>query len=330
MSNYSPKVSIWCPSYNHEKYIAQAIEGFLMQKVNFPIEIIIHDDASTDKTAQVIKEYEVKYPYLLKCIYQSENQLSKDGGYLTKTCLQIASGKYIALCEGDDYWTDPHKLQKQVDFLEKNEGFAICFHNMKIIYDDSRETHYSNPPDQRELTTLEDLACGNYIYTASCVFRNGLIKEFPTWYKDAPVGDYVLHMLNAQYGKIKYFDEVMGVYRVHKDGIWENNNFIFRIEKWIELLELMKNHFTTEVNDILIQTQSNHYSNLIKHYQNNSEKCKYYSKLKIDSNPYLIVELNKQIEDLLEKNAILLNSNTYKAGAFLLKPYSILKRLLNA
>jgi len=121
MKDIEPLVSICCITYNHENYIRDAIEGFLMQKTSFPIEIIIHDDASTDNTAQIIKEYEDKYPDLFCNIFQNENQWSKGGGSIYARFLYPqARGKYIALCEGDDYWTDPLKLQKKVDFMEVN------------------------------------------------------------------------------------------------------------------------------------------------------------------------------------------------------------------
>ena len=111
-------VSICCITYNHEKYIRDAIEGFLMQKTDFPFEVLIHDDASTDGTADIIREYETKYPDIIKPIYQTENQYSKGIKISATYNYPRAKGKYIALCEGDDYWIDPYKLQKQVDFLE--------------------------------------------------------------------------------------------------------------------------------------------------------------------------------------------------------------------
>ena len=136
--NKTTKVSISCLAYNHEPYISKCLDGFIMQKTDFPFEVLIHDDASTDRTADIIREYEAKYPDIIKPIYQTENKYSKGIG-ITKTYqFPRAKGKYIAMCEGDDYWTDPLKLQKQVDFLEKNEEYSACFHDIEIVNKDNK------------------------------------------------------------------------------------------------------------------------------------------------------------------------------------------------
>src|SRR5450759_4645946 len=153
-----PLVSVACLAYNHERYIRDAIEGFLKQRTTFPIEIIIHDDASTDCTSKIIGEYEAKYPNLIKTISQIENQYSI-GNNPGIIMLEKANGKYIALCEGDDYWTDPCKLQKQVDFLEANEDFVLCFHKVKILKDgEFLDDFITKVPG--EITTIDDLVFG--------------------------------------------------------------------------------------------------------------------------------------------------------------------------
>jgi glycosyltransferase involved in cell wall biosynthesis len=215
-----PLVSVICPTYNHEKFIAQALDGFLMQKTSFKFEIIVHDDASTDSTASIVRKYESQYPNTFRNILQTENQLSKCIGNVTRIVFAASRGKYIALCEGDDYWTDPNKLQKQIDFLEANEDFSICFHNSKIINQDfTEEISYTNNGTQKEISYFEDLAKGEFIYTATSVFRNYKLRNFPE--KDfIYMNNYTLDLHNAQYGKIKYINEVMGVYRKHKGGMW--------------------------------------------------------------------------------------------------------------
>ena len=138
----NPLVSIRCVTYNHEPYIAQALDGFLMQKTSFPFEVIVHDDASTDKTAEIIREYEIKFPKIIKPIYETENQYSKHDGSLSRIMDSACKGKYIALCEGDDYWIDENKLQLQVDFLEKNSEYGMCYTKVRNYF--QKESRFTN------------------------------------------------------------------------------------------------------------------------------------------------------------------------------------------
>ena len=136
MDNIQPLVSICCITYNHASYIRQCLDGFLMQKVTFPIEIIINDDCSTDGTTDIIRDYEAKYPNLIKPIYHTENEYSKGTrGMFATYCFPKAKGKYIAMCEGDDYWCDPLKLQMQVDFMESNPDYFLCGTNGIVKYE---------------------------------------------------------------------------------------------------------------------------------------------------------------------------------------------------
>lgn len=219
MKKIIPLVSICCITYNHEKYIRDAIEGFLMQNVTFSIEIIIHDDASTDRTAKIVREYANKYPDLIVPILQAENQYSKGIRPSPTFVWPRARGKYIALCEGDDYWTDPLKIQKQVDFLEKNSEFSICFHEVHINRANKIEEDFITRK-VADVTGLKDLIKGNYIHTPSVVFRKNqdILDRFKI--SNPSLGDYALHMLNASVGKIKKFQDVMAVYRIHEGGIW--------------------------------------------------------------------------------------------------------------
>ena len=216
-------VSVCMITYNHESYIAQAIEGVLMQKTNFPIELIIGEDCSTDCTRNAVVDYAEKYPEIIKLQLPNKNK-----GMIRNfvETMQVAEGKYIALCEGDDYWTDPYKLQKQVDFLEANEEYSICFHPVKIWKENEKElVDDFITREVPETTTILDLAEGNYMHTPSVVFRNNqdVFDEFQKL-ENLPVGDYVLHMLNAKYGKIKKLPEIMGVYRLHDGGRVEHKD----------------------------------------------------------------------------------------------------------
>lgn len=243
----APLLSVCLITYNHENFIRQAIEGVLMQIVNFDWELIIADDCSTDNTRAVILECKEKYPDFIKLILQETN-VGAAKNWLD--LITTPKSKYIAYFEGDDYWTDSSKLQKQVDFLESNKDYALCFHPVKVwqaghIIED---TITAKVP---ETTTINDLAKGNYMHTCSVVFRNNLFAELPEYFKSAPVGDYFLHMLNARYGTIKRFDEIMGVYRVHGNSYWSTKTQEERELIWVPFLKNIKPNFNEEVQGIL-------------------------------------------------------------------------------
>ncbi|WP_179338061.1 glycosyltransferase [Winogradskyella ludwigii] len=213
------KVSVCMITYGHEKYIEQAIEGVLMQECNFDLELIIADDCSPDGTDKIIDDIKKNHTNGFWIEYTKH---STNKGMMPNFiwALEQCQSKYIALCEGDDYWTDPLKLQKQVDFLEANTDYSICFHRVKILRgtelfnDVSIEARYNRIKEER--ATLNDLLeFGNFMHTPSVMFRNRK-SEFPMEFKYSSVGDYFLHILNAQKGYIKRLEEVMAVYR---DGV---------------------------------------------------------------------------------------------------------------
>lgn len=211
-------VSICCITYNHEKYIRQALDGFLMQKTNFKYEIIIHDDASNDRTADIIREYEKKYPEIIKPIYQVENQLKK-GIKGSLIAYNHAKGKYIALCEGDDYWCDENKLQMQVDYLENNKDCTFCFHNAKI-YDMKTNKFYKWNLENKmfkkknRIYNAGELDLYGFIPTASFIFKTEYIKQLPEWTKTAVVGDRTIKLIMSSYGYAYQINKVMSVYRI--------------------------------------------------------------------------------------------------------------------
>jgi glycosyltransferase involved in cell wall biosynthesis len=228
-------------TYNHEKFIAQAIDSILMQKVNFDYEVIIGEDYSTDRTREIVIDFRKRYPDKIRLLLNEKNV----GG--RKNFIQIlkaSRGDYIAILEGDDYWTSPNKLQKQVDFLDSHPECAICFHSVKVLYEDgSRESWISLPSGKKEIYTLEDLLEKNLVATLSTMFRKGLFGEFPSWFHLTPVGDWPLHILNAQYGKIGYIDEVMGVYRIHANGVWSSKGLVQNLKGEIETYKFLNSHF---------------------------------------------------------------------------------------
>ena len=217
-----PLVTIRCFAYNHEPYIRQCLEGFVMQKTNFPFEAIVHDDASTDGTAKIIREYVEKYPDIIKPIYEIENQYSKHDGSLRKIMNSHTRGKYIAYCEGDDYWTDPLKLQKQVDFMESHPEYSLCFHATNCIYGHDENPCHTICYDKCEFE-LDDLILGGggMMATNSMLYKRDLVKSVPLWVQKAPVGDLPLMLLLGSYGKVHYIDEIMSVYRLGV-GVWSS------------------------------------------------------------------------------------------------------------
>jgi len=213
------KISICCITYNHESYIRKCIDGFIMQKTDFLFDVLIHDDASTDKTADIIREYEAKYPDIVKPIYQKENQYSQGIRPINKFNFERSNAKYIAMCEGDDYWTDPYKLQKQVDFLEENGDCSLCFHASKHINTnnpDKFHVHHPKiiPTDYKFEMKHVILGGGGFMATNSMVFLKEHIMERPEWMDKVPIGDLPLMLLLASKGKIGYVDDVMSVYRI--------------------------------------------------------------------------------------------------------------------
>lgn len=207
----NPLVTISCTAYNHEKYIAQALDGFLMQKTNFPFEVIIHDDASIDNTAAIIREYEMKYPKIIKPIYEKENQYSKGAGSLGQIMIPLYKGKYIAYCEGDDYWINENKLQMQVDFIKNNPNYTMVCHNANVISSDGKFIKKFSNLETSDLS-IEDVISSWIIPTASMLVQRNCVLNKPI-IPNAPQGDIIIHIECADKGKIRYIQNVMSCYR---------------------------------------------------------------------------------------------------------------------
>jgi|GEM_PF-1912118 len=249
-----PLVSVAMVTYNHQSYIAQAIEGVLAQKTTFPIELIVSDDKSTDNTAQVIGNLEDDNREVIKPVYRKKN-IGSMANFLDT--LSRCKGKYIAFCDGDDYWTDPYKLQKQIDFLEENPGYVICAHQTELNEGDLMRSIPNPYLAKNGELSITDLAVGNLFYTSSVVYRNGMIGQFPDWMYRSPVGDYVLFMLNARKGKLKYLPDTMSVYRKHPGGIWHGAPMETVLERWLLVIDLLLTEdFEPPVKTILRQQRT--------------------------------------------------------------------------
>lgn len=205
-------VSIWCTTYNQEPYIRQCLEGFVMQKTDFRFEAIVHDDASTDGTAAIVREYAEKYPDIIKPIFETENQYSKGDGSLDRIMEEVCTGKYVAFCEGDDYWIDPLKLQKQVDFLENNPDYSMCFHNAIVMDDDNGTLSFFLPDANAFEVSINDIINNWIVPTASIICIKKAISK-PNWLVQIYSGDYSLILRCLNSGKIYNLGSVMSVYR---------------------------------------------------------------------------------------------------------------------
>ena len=210
-------VSIQCLTYNHVNYIRQCLDGFVMQKTDFRFEAIVHDDASTDGTAEIVREYAEKYPDIIKPILEKENLYSKHiPGLISSIMNEKCRGKYIAICEGDDYWIDENKLQMQVDYMEKHPKCTMTCCRTKM-YSERRKIFIGEQYCRKGngLLSTKDVICrrGLYISTCSIVFKVSLYKDYPTYCYNSVVGDYPLQMYCALKGDVFYFDIPMSVYR---------------------------------------------------------------------------------------------------------------------
>lgn len=215
MLHNHPLVSISCIAFNHEPYIRDCLEGFVMQNTDFPFVAIVHDDCSTDNTANIIREYAEKYPDIIKPILETENQWSKNDNSLSRIMCEATSPicKYVALCEGDDYWTDPNKLQMQVDFLESHPEYSMCFHDVEIKAEKGRDWYdVFGKLEDRDYTGMENMVTWS-VPTCSMVMRREVYLSRPKNPKFT-MSDNVAVLTASRMGKIRCIPKKMGVYRL--------------------------------------------------------------------------------------------------------------------
>lgn len=223
MESEKPLVSICCITYNHEKYVRDAIEGFLMQCTDFKFEIVIHDDASTDKTVSILKDYEKKYPQLIRVIYEMENQYSKFENvtqFFFPMMRKELKGKYVAVCEGDDYWIDVNKLQTQIDYMESHPDCVMTGHDAIMINCKTGEKRRMRRFQEGDLT-VEDVISAS-IPTASFIYKKEMLDISGFFLETGEVGDYPLQLFCATEGKIHYFDKAMSIHLVLTENAWSS------------------------------------------------------------------------------------------------------------
>jgi RimJ/RimL family protein N-acetyltransferase/glycosyltransferase involved in cell wall biosynthesis len=250
-----PIVSVFVMVYNHEKYLYDAIEGILFQKCNFDFEIVVGEDFSNDNSRNILIQYQEKYPGKFKLLLHNKNIGAVQNQELV---LKNCNGKYISFCEGDDFWTDSYKLQKQIDFLESNEDFILCYHNTKILNNGFLEDDYFIHKKIPQISYYHDLLCfGNYIQTSSVVFVNN-INLLP-FEKLSNLNDYILWFWISKFGKIYRFDEYMSVYRLGI-GIWStldsHKQIIHTINNLQEAMKIVKNESDIIILDNRIKSLS--------------------------------------------------------------------------
>ena len=265
-----PKISVVTITYGHENFIEQTLDGVFMQDYKGEIEFIISNDHSPDATDRVIKDYlAVKEIPINFTIKYTQHEVNKGMMPNFIWALEQASGKYIALCEGDDYWTDPLKLQKQVEFLETNQEYVLTFHPVQILNTDGVlvEDFITKVPENYEYQ--ETLASGNnYIHTPSVLFRN-IITSFPPEFMLSPIGDYFLYMILTNHGKIKIMNDTMAVYR-QGVGVWSDLQLPERLLNTMFCIKLISSHFKD--NKRILQLLSKQHFDLLKKLTNIEEK----------------------------------------------------------
>ena len=297
-------VAIHCLVYNHEPYLRDCFEGFVMQKTNFRFVAIVHEDCSTDNSAAIIREYEAKYPDIFRPIYETENQWHKTDGSLGRimsAAIDATGAKYIAMCEGDDYWTDPYKLQKQVDYMESHPECAVCFHPVMVHDQQTGDEYQDTLTKVPQITTIHDLArLNNYIHTPSVMYRyNPKVSETMSQLGKLGVGDYLSHMLYAENGNICKLPDYMAVYR-QGVGVWTgpNSDGEKNMFTWIVAISKLSSVLQDQEAKRLIDEQIDSMVGELLFYHHDTEK------------------------QLLQ----IRSSKAYRLGKLLLKPFRWMKR----
>jgi len=212
------KVSVLMVTYNHEKYIAQAVESVLMQETDFDVELVIGEDCSKDRTREILLGLQAQHPNQIKLL-PSERNLGVNRN-IART-LQACSGQYIAFLDGDDYWISPHKLQLQVEYLDQHPEITVCYHKAYIVNEDgSVVLREGARPDSKPVSTIEDIIRRNFIVSCTVMYRHGFVSAFPEWWYEILNADWTLHTFHAQHGDIGFIPEVLSAYRYNPAGIW--------------------------------------------------------------------------------------------------------------
>lgn len=268
------KISVICMTYNHKNYIRRALEGFVSQKTDFPFEVIVHDDASTDGTADIVREFEKRYPDLIKPIYQTENLYSRGISAKYEFVLPVVQGDYIAICEGDDCWTDENKLQFQYDYMKAHPECALCVHQ-STIHDCLKNTDRNHNTDTEDrLFSMEELIpmAGGAFATNSILMKKNVYSDIPECLKAKGFGDYQFFLNGALCGTVYYMARNMSTYNFGVEGSWTERTLFdnkIAIEHCQEVIRML-NTFNEAYNkkyDAAVQKTVNRFSYEILKYE---------------------------------------------------------------
>jgi glycosyltransferase involved in cell wall biosynthesis len=226
----TPRVTVALRTYNHAPYIGQALESALAQRTSFPVEIVVGDDCSTDGARDIIVASHRAHPDRIRLVFPERN-LGQGGRPMVAATIEAARGEFVATLDGDDYWTDERKLQRQVEFLDAHPECSMCFHDvLEVIEDGSRSARRLNESAPAELTGIDDILAGCYIGACSPLMRSAVVKPLPAWFVDMPMGDWQLYVLAAEKGPIGFIPAVMGAYRIHAGGLWNSLDKVAQYE----------------------------------------------------------------------------------------------------
>jgi len=265
----SIKVSVCTITYNHEAYIAEAVESALKQQTNFEYEIVIGEDCSTDRTRQILTELRDRHPDKIHLLLQEKN-LGPNRNMVD--VLKLCRGQYVAFLDGDDYWTCSHKLQRQVDFLDAHPQVAICAHRYRLMYNnDPQDLKNHDSPREKEIGTLGDFLNEYYVQPCTMMVRRCLIQVFPDWIYDIKSLDTCLQVFCLQHGDVGFINEVMAVYRIHQDGIWSGSTREERLKWRIVAHEALNKHLSWQYNRVFKQKISQDYEGLCWIYEGSGD-----------------------------------------------------------
>lgn len=237
----APRVSVILVTYNQEAHFEQAVESVLAQQTDFPFEIIISEDCSTDRTGELAEAVATKYPGMITLLRSPANLKTNE---VTTRAIEIARGEYVAFIDGDDYWTAVDKLQKQVRFLDSNPGYSLCFHDVVVVNSAGEviEQSFRRLAPGPDVGEYADIVRCNYIAGPSAMIRRSAIGELPGWFEHAEFGDWPLYILAAERGFIGFMPEVLGAYRQHAGGYWNRMSEEEKLRRCVRMLERVSEH----------------------------------------------------------------------------------------